>query len=35
MIRETLSPKSANAFHAGDASKGTDFQRRQTTGGTT
>jgi hypothetical protein len=35
MIRETLSPASANAFMAVTQGKGTDFQRRIATGGTT
>src|SRR5204862_1406946 len=35
MIRETLTAGSANAFMAVTQGKGTDFQRRITTGGTT
>jgi hypothetical protein len=35
MIRETLAPAAANAYMAITQGKGTDFQRRLTTGGTT
>ncbi|MCU1382881.1 MAG: hypothetical protein JWL71_1578 [Acidobacteria bacterium] len=35
MIRETLAPGSANAFMLVTQGKGTDFQRRQATGGST